>query len=245
MFYCLYYSDSITDDFKTHIEHRHFHSSIKSQFHRGYDHCNKLYRTEQCLRAHWVTYHSFSFETYKLKKRKYENLLDANEKYICNISICKQQLDTSYKLIKHKKHHMGEGSVITCPFENCIINFKVLSSLTTHLTRYHKKKNLVPTTPIRELESTNQSNILEENQENEIFEESIPFHFQKNEKLKRLSKEDDWFVKTMIDKAKNYSSHVSRSKIPLICVIFPIIIHYFNEDKKLLYVNFEVSYSRR
>ena len=60
--------------------------------------------------------------------------------------------------IKHIKNHIKDGISVNCPIVGCNNSYKVVSSLTSHLSRYHKTtfifQSAVPSTGVVDLDSS-------------------------------------------------------------------------------------------
>ncbi|XP_044006872.1 uncharacterized protein LOC122851595 [Aphidius gifuensis] len=69
----------------------------------------------------------------------------------------------------------------------------------------------------------------------EFLEAEERIHVLQSRKKQKISS-DNLFIRNTIHKANSHAINVSQSNIPLIAVIFPIIIHFFNEEEKLLYM---------
>ncbi|KAF7993439.1 hypothetical protein HCN44_010034 [Aphidius gifuensis] len=74
----------------------------------------------------------------------------------------------------------------------------------------------------------------------EFLEAEERIHVLQSRKKQKISS-DNLFIRNTIHKANSHAINVSQSNIPLIAVIFPIIIHFFNEEEKLLYMVVDVS----
>ena len=58
--------------------------------------------------------------------------------FTCSITVCKEKFDDLRGLLKHLKNHIQEGLTVTCPVEKCSKSYRIVSSLTSHISRYHK-----------------------------------------------------------------------------------------------------------
>ena len=57
---------------------------------------------------------------------------------ICSLPSCKAIFENSKQLVVHLKNHIREGFCVDCRVLGCGKTYKVLSSLTSHLSRQHK-----------------------------------------------------------------------------------------------------------
>ena len=59
----------------------------------------------------------------------------------CNVRNCHENFYNSRCLIKHLKDHIVEGFTVQCPISGCNKTYNVISSFTSHLSRYHREQN--------------------------------------------------------------------------------------------------------
>ncbi|XP_030842614.1 uncharacterized protein LOC105437795 isoform X1 [Strongylocentrotus purpuratus] len=61
---------------------------------------------------------------------------------------CKMPCKEYNMLLSHLKEHIRNGDVVTCPFNDCTSEYRVVSSLTSHLYRIHPTLKCKPVIPI-------------------------------------------------------------------------------------------------
>lgn len=65
------------------------------------------------------------------------NSENSRGKFICTNIICKAECDNYDKYIKHLKSHLRIKEEIRCPYNNCAMKYKILSSYTSHVSKQH------------------------------------------------------------------------------------------------------------
>ncbi|KAA0712544.1 hypothetical protein E1301_Tti019060 [Triplophysa tibetana] len=71
------------------------------------------------------------------KKESFDRKISLQLK--CSWQFCGKECESVKGLLAHLKHHLQEGLEVTCPYNGCTKTFKVTSSFTSHLSRYHKQ----------------------------------------------------------------------------------------------------------
>ena len=57
----------------------------------------------------------------------------------CNLTMCKKEFNNSFDLIRHLKFHIRCHYEILCPYVICNKKYSVVSSFSSHLSRYRMK----------------------------------------------------------------------------------------------------------
>lgn len=61
----------------------------------------------------------------------------------CPLQFCNDLAFNSIQLFfSHLKLHITNGITIQCPFHDCHVNFSKIKSFSSHISRYHKNRNL-------------------------------------------------------------------------------------------------------
>ena len=109
--------------------HQRFHSNAANyRFHCGFQHCNRIFKTQAAFRAHVHRNHQIHREPQ----------IQGQMERRCDISDCRATFDNMKDLISHLCYHIRmEGCTVTCPYNNCQKQFKKRSSFSSHLSRNH------------------------------------------------------------------------------------------------------------
>lgn len=97
----------------------------------GFTHCKQKFKRFSSLRSHIYRHH---------KIHRFRRTNNLNE--IPSCPECSFPVAALNDVYQHLKMHMTANSNILCPFNNCEKSYRVWSSLTSHVSRYHSCENL-------------------------------------------------------------------------------------------------------
>ncbi|XP_064640806.1 uncharacterized protein LOC135495545 [Lineus longissimus] len=149
--HCHYRSDSP----KSYSQHYAIHKYVnKTSFPCGVPGCTREFRVYESFTSHLSRDHS-KVKTLRSGTEKTsdasssttpghqpgqvggpQGLLEVEVDLTC--SHCEMTCSQYSVLLAHLKQHIKNGVVVTCPFKGCISQYRVISSLTSHLSRIHQ-----------------------------------------------------------------------------------------------------------
>lgn len=94
------------------------------------------FRLEVSLRSHLFRTHKV-FRGVKTDSLCYTSRT-VNTKFICSLSLCMKEFDSSRAIIKHLKCHIRQKEKIKCPFRDCKKEYDKVHSFTGHLSKKHR-----------------------------------------------------------------------------------------------------------
>lgn len=129
---CCHRSRSLTN----YVEHCRLHfNEANVQFPCAFKNCPRRFRTYNAFKSHVSRDHEST-----TRKRTSVDRAVAHSfvKGRCPLNFCAKILASIQDLLGHLKDHIAQGTEVTCPFQGCILTFKVKSSFTSHLSRRHR-----------------------------------------------------------------------------------------------------------
>lgn len=138
MFHCPFCKNYSTKFLKNHIRHYQLHRSVSRRLYCGYKKCPRNFKTDNSLRGHLYKYHNLSAQEISVQVARYVES-DENAQYKCSVILCTQTFHDFNKFLKHLKYHINTGTEVKCPVSHCPSRYSKIQSLTSHLSRYHKR----------------------------------------------------------------------------------------------------------
>lgn len=107
--------------------HRH---QSKVRFPCGFPNCGRTFSSYSSFNVHVTRAH------YNLRERTLYHTVSVRLK--CAWEFCSKECENLKVLLSHLCAHLQEGLAIACPFQSCSKSFKIKSSFSAHVARYHK-----------------------------------------------------------------------------------------------------------
>ncbi|XP_065642303.1 uncharacterized protein LOC136073934 [Hydra vulgaris] len=119
-----------TSSLKNYVQHNTLHSCA-FDIPCGFVGCKRNFRTLGGFATHMYRFHDHTNNG-----KLYSKFASIEKKGVCSVLSCKIELPF-HKLLVHLKSHAKNGVSVTCPYDECEQQYKVKSSFTAHLSRYH------------------------------------------------------------------------------------------------------------
>ncbi|XP_065673383.1 uncharacterized protein LOC136090537 isoform X1 [Hydra vulgaris] len=129
MLFCRF-CEFVTSSLTNYVQHNTLHSCAYD-IPCGVEGCKWKFRTLGGFTTHMYRFHDQTNNGKLLSK--FENIEMTG---VCSVLTCKIELPF-HKLLAHLKSHAKNRVLVTCPYEGCKQQYKVRSSFTAHLSRYH------------------------------------------------------------------------------------------------------------
>ena len=125
-----------------HLEHHTYHRNVnRHNYYCGYNKCKKYFSDLAYLNTHLHRMHGV--ETMKEKVSYTGFPADDRAKFVCTINTCRKEVDSFNLLVKHFKTHIKNGQEVICPYRECNRTYSVVSSFTSHLSKYHVRNSSI------------------------------------------------------------------------------------------------------
>lgn len=122
--------------FNHYVKHLKEHSNLTNKLICGFNHCNKVYSVLASLQSHVHRCHSAKITNNVSPAVIIQSTISEG----CTVEFCTQKYTDYKQMISHLRMHINDGITIKCGYLDCEKTYNKLDSFSSHVTRYHKKK---------------------------------------------------------------------------------------------------------
>ena len=121
-----------TSSLKSYTNHYVLHRQDNVRFPCGVQRCHRTFSTYSAFKSHVSRDHLDPIPRPGNNERRCEG----TNLYSC--IFCQEQFADLTDIFRHLKTHIRDGNEIECPFRNCQSRYRVVSSFSSHLARFHE-----------------------------------------------------------------------------------------------------------
>lgn len=120
----------------SYVNHYKLHKSVHNvKFPCGVPGCYRTFKTYSTFKSHVSSEHSHYSRAVRVS-RSVQYI--GNVHLECRFSNCQKKCENISDLFAHLRSHIQEGEEINCPFPDCSAKYRVISSFSSHVSRYHR-----------------------------------------------------------------------------------------------------------